>query len=235
MKANRCIQEPCLVTDANEVTREPKETTHQLAHRDPKAIAAGTPNPQGKGLVGFLLDWDYSAPRGVVAKPKGRILSDYFTTLLILSAAFKFKPAFETDYYLYSEESGWALSLISPAEWNTTAKRGAFVGRCVLHADSTWSIEPSENLKKSRRVAEAVGEAYDAFVERLDTTSPLEDELPFYEAKLPYYQRLFAAALSRSLRASLTYGDQNGQPSRQWLELLPRDVTRVLTGPTDQS
>lgn len=217
------------------MTRDKTDTTRELAHHDPKAITAGTPNPQGKGLVGFLLDWDYSAPRGVVAKPKGRILSDYFTTLLILSAAFKFKPAFETNYYLYTEESGWSLSLISPAEWDTTAKREAFVGRCVLHADSTWSIEPSQNLKESRPVAEAIGDAYDAFVERLDSASPLEDELPFYEAKLPYYQRLFAAALSRSLRASLTYGDQNGQPSRQWLELLPRDVTRALTGPTDQS
>ena len=199
------------------------------------AVAAGTPNPQGKGLVGFLLDWEYSAPRGVVAKPKGRILSDYFTTMLILSAAFKFKPAFETDYYLYKDDDGWSLSLIGPDEWNSTAKREGFVGLCLLHRDSTWSIEPSENLKKSRPVAEAVSEAYDAFVERLDSEQNLEAELPFYEGKLPYYQRLFAAALSRSLRASLTYGDQLGMESRTWLEQLPRDVTRALSEPSDTS
>ena len=197
------------------------------------ALQAGTPNPQGKGLVGFLQDWEYAKPQGVVAKPAGRILADYFTSLLILSAAFKFKPAFGTEYYLYRDEAGWSLSLISPDEWGTSARAECFVGTCMLHGDSTWSIEPSDNLKNPGPIADAVGEFYAGFVDKLDSHNPLEEELPFYAGKLPYYQRLFAAALSRSLRSSLIYGDQLGRESRRWLEQLPRDATRMLSSPDE--
>ena len=111
---------------------------------------------------------------------------------------------------------------------HTSARRRSLgvAGALLLFAlGAVWT--PSSNAEDPK-LAEAVGDAYDAFVERLDSTNPLEDELPFYEAKLPYYQRLFAAALSRSIRASLTYGDQLGTESRAWLEQLPRDASRLL-------
>ena len=202
-----------------------------LSVRGSRALAEKNPSPQGKGQVGFLQDWHYSSPRGVTAKPSGRVLADYFTSILILSADFKFKPVFEKDYYLYRDEPRWVLSLISPEDWDTPEKWAAFVGTCVLHADSTWSISPSDNLRKEGPVAEAVADAYDGFVHKLDTESPLEDELPFYEAGLPYYQRLFAAALSRSLRSSMIYGNQLSRESRLWLEQLPRDGCRILSPP----
>lgn len=205
----------------------------EIDRRQSGALQAGTPNPQGKGLVGFLLDWEYAKPRQVVAKPSGRILADYFTSLLVLSAAFKFKPAFGTDYYLYRDDCGWSLSLISPDEWGTSEKTEAFVGTCMLHGDSTWSIEPSDNLKNPGPIADAVGEFYAAFVDKLDCPQPLEEEFPFYAGNLPYYQRLFAAALSRSLRTSLIYGDQLQRESRRWLEQLPRDATRLLSSPNE--
>jgi hypothetical protein len=192
------------------------------------------PNPQGKGQVGFLRDWHYSSPRGIVAKPAGRLLADYFTSLLVLSADFKFKPAFETDYFLYREEPRWSLSLIAPDEWNRAGKRENFVGTCRLHADSTWSISPAENLSKQGPVADAVTQFFDGFVEKLRSRTPLEDELPIYEANLPYYQRLFAAALSRSLKASMTQGGQLSRESVSWLEALPADGSGyLLTGAGD--
>ena len=189
--------------------------------RSSAAAPVGTPNVQGKGQIGFLKDWVDSTPRGVTAKSAGRLLSDYFTSILVLSADFKFKPVFGKDYYLYREEPRWTLSLISPDDWNSTEKREAFVGTCVLHPDSTWTIVPSNNLQQSGRVADAIASAYSGFVDRLDSEHSLEDDLPFYEGRLPYYQRLFAAALSRSLKASLTYGQQLEIGARQWRTQLP--------------
>ena len=56
--------------------------------------------------------------------------------------------------------------------------------------------------------------------ERPDLT--LEEILPSYVGNLHYYQRLFASALSRSMRASVTGGDQASLSCRQWQTQLPR-------------
>ncbi len=186
-------------------------------------------NPQGKGLVGILADWDYSAPRSVVAKPAPQLLADYFTSLLVLSASFKFEPVFGKTYYLYCEHGSLLLSLISPDEWAKDAKRRAYVGECVLHGDATWSISPSDNISHPGDVADAVAAVYEGFVEKLHSENALEDELPFFEQSLPYYPRLFAAALSRSIRASLILGDQLGTESRDWLKQIPRDAGPLLS------
>jgi len=191
-------------------------------------LATGGPNPEGKGQVGFLLDWAYSSPRAVVAKPAPQLLADYFTSLLVLSSSFKFKPVFGKNYYLYVEGDSWALSLISPDEWNDDTKRRTFVGTCVLHDDSTWSIEPSGNISKDSDVADRLTEFYDGFIDKLSVNHALEDEFPVYEAGLPYYQRLFASALSRSLKASLAKGGQTGLSAATWLERMPGDANLLL-------
>ena len=209
------------------------ETSHKQRQM-PSVRAAGTVmavterNPDGKGVTQFLRDWDYSAPRGVVAKPRGRILADYFTSLLVLAATFTFKPVFGKDYYLYFEAGRWTLSLIGPQEWRNADKQRAFVGICQLHDDSTWSIEPSENLSSDGPVAEAVGNFFDGFADKLKTSDPLEDGLPVAEFRLPYYQRLFAAALSRSLKRSLAYGEQQEIPAVEWLASMPNSVRRLV-------
>jgi hypothetical protein len=206
-----------------------------VARKSQSALAGAgvNPNPQGKGQIGFLLDWAYSSPRTVVAKRVPQLLADYFTSLLVLSAAFKFKPVFGKDYYLYTDGDGWSLSLVSPDEWNDDARRRAFVGKCVLHADSTWSITPSGNIGKQGAVDEALAEFYDGFIDKLRSQHPLEDDLPFYEARLPYYQRLFAAALSRSLKGSLALGDQLGMSAETWIARMPGNADRLfLAGKT---
>mgnify|MGYP000698785646 CR=1 FL=1 len=201
-----------------------------LAQRDKVSVPTktGKPNPQGKGQIGFLRDWDYSCPHNVVTKPAPQLLADYFTSLLVLSASFRFKPAFETDYYLYLEDEAWTLSLISPTEWKTEEKNSAFVGRCVLHQDATWSITPSDNVQHRGPVSTALAGFYARFVEKLSTANPLEDELPVYVAELPYFQRLFAAALSRSLKQSMRQGARTGIASTRWLDEIPYDPSQIL-------
>lgn len=214
------------------MTKGPGKT---VAHARTFGLADARPNPQGKGQIGFLLDWAYSSPRAVVTKPAPQLLADYFTSLLVLSSAFKFKPVFGKDYYLYIEDNCWMLSLISPDEWNDDAKRRAFVGICNLHDDSTWSIAPSGNIGEQGPVNDALAVFYNGFIDKLRSKRVLEEGLPIYEAGLPYYQRLFAAALSRSLQKSLTRGDQLGRDAETWLESMPRDAGRLLAGlPTQE-
>lgn len=192
-----------------------------------RAVAEKTDgNPEGKGLNGFLLDWYRTEPRGVVVKPQRQVLAEFFTSLLILSAKFKYEPAIGVRNYLYWINGEWSLSLIAPHEWSDE-RRAGFAGACVLQRDMTWTIEPSDHLHDDSPVADAVGRFYDAFVEMLDTDLTLEEILPFYVGKMHYYPRLYASALSRSVRGTVTLGDQRGIPCRDWRMLLPR-LERML-------
>ena len=184
-------------------------------------------NPEGKGLNGFLLDWYQSEPRGVVAKSQRQILAELFTSMLVLSASFKFHPAVGTPNYLYWIKGEWSLSLIAPDEWSDE-RRAGFAGTCVLQRDMTWTIAPSGLLAKDRPVSAAVGRFYDAFAKMLDTDLTLEETLPFCVQRLPYYQRLFASALGRSVQTAVTLGDQASISCRLWNTLLPQKKNALL-------
>ncbi len=185
-------------------------------------------NPEGKGLSGFLLDWYRTEPRGVVAKSQRQILAEFFTSMLILSAAFKYKPAIDVPNYLYCIDDEWSLSLIAPQEWSEE-RRAGFACKCLLQPDMTWTIEPSEILAKKNAVSEAVGRFYDSFVESLDTDLTLEEILPFYVDAMPYYQRLHANALSRSIRGAVTIGGQTSIQCRDWQSRLPELDLELLS------
>lgn len=196
----------------------------ELERYKPRDVAAERKpdgNPEGKGQHGFLLDWYRSEPREVAAKPQHQILAEFFTSMLVLSAKFKYKPVVGVPNYLYRMNDEWSLSLIGPDEWSND--RGAdFVGTCVLHRDMTWTIAPSKLLDGANPVSDAVARFYEAFAEALDTDRTLEEILPFYARGMAYYQRLYASALSRSIRAAVTLGDQTSMSCRQWRMLLPR-------------
>jgi len=196
---------------------------------DDGQVAVRPANPDGKSANGFLLDWYASAPRGVVAKPQNQVLAELFTSLLVLSAKFGYKPAVGVPNYLYLVDDEWALSLIAPGEWPEDRSE-TFAGTCMLQADRTWTIEPSAQVSADTPVARAVARFYDAFVETLDTDGVLEDVLPFHAGNLPYYQRLNANALSRSVRAAMTLGDQRTIPTREWRLALPAAGGRALLG-----
>ena len=178
-------------------------------------------NPEGKGFNGFLRDWRASQPGGVVAKPRHQILAEFFTSMLVLSARFRFRPSVGVEYYLYWIDDEWSLSLIAPDEW-TNERRAGFAGTCALQRDMTWTITPSDLLAGENPVSSAVSRFYDAFARKLETDLALEEILPSYAGGLPYFQRLYASAVSRSLRAAITLGDQAATSCRQWLMLLPR-------------
>jgi len=191
------------------------------------AVALKPVNVDGKGVNGFMLDWCLSEPRGVVAKPQRQVLAEYFTSMLVLSADFKYKPSIGVANYLYLVDGEWQLSLIAPQEWSDERREG-FVGTCELQRDMTWTIEPSERLAEQKAVTEAVARFYDAFADTLDSDLTLEELLPFYVGRAPYYQRLYASALSRSIRAAVTIGDQRSIPARDWKQSLPRYDSALL-------
>jgi hypothetical protein len=178
-------------------------------------------NPEGKGVIGFLNDWRATEPRGVVAKPGRQVLAELFTSLLVLSATFKYRPVPGGSNYLYWVDGQWSLSLIAPHEWSDR-RRAGFAGTCILQRDMTWTIVPSDRLLGDGPVAGAVRRFFDAFVGLLDTDLTLEEILPTYVGSLPYYQRLHASALSRSIRAAVMRGDQDATSCRQWRTQLPR-------------
>ena len=183
-------------------------------------------NPEGKGLNGFLLDWYQTEPKAVVAKPPRQVFAELFTSMLVLSAKFKYRPAVGVPNYLYWINDEWSLSLIAPEEWSG-ARQAGFAGTCVLQQDMTWTIDPSEQLAGDNAVSAALGRFYDAFAENLDTDLTLEDVLPFYVAELHYYPRLFASALSRSVRTTLILTDRRDTPCRA-LKALPSEWRKVL-------
>jgi len=178
-------------------------------------------NPDGKGLNGFMLDWYRTEPRAVVAKPQRQVLAEFFTSMLVLSAQFKYKPAVGVDNYLYSVDNGWNLSLIGPEQWSDE-RYADFVGTCVLQRDMTWTIDPSEQLLSKGPLADALGRFFDAFAETMETDLTLEEILPFYVRRMPYWQRLHASALSRSIRGSVLLGDQASTSCRHWSRQLPQ-------------
>jgi hypothetical protein len=120
------------------------------------------------------------------------------------------------------------LSLIAPHEWSDE-KRAGFAGICVLQRDMTWTIVPSELLTEKNPVSDAIARFYDSFAEMLDTDLTLEEILPFYVGKLRYYQRLYASALSRSVRATVILGDQAATSCRSWQTLLPQRQSDMLS------
>ena len=187
---------------------------------DTKLAVKTDGNPEGKGLNGFLLDWYRTEPRGVVIKPRRQVLAEFFTSMLVLSAHFKHKPAVGVLNYLYYVDEQWSLSLIAPDEWSRK-RRAGFVGTCVLHPDMTWTITPSDLVGEDNDVSDAIAGFYDAFAETLDNDLTLEEILPFFVRRMPYWQRLHASALSRSIRGTITLGDQRATRCRDWQALLP--------------
>ena len=115
----------------------------------------------------------------------------------------------------------------STGQWSAE-RRAGFVGVCVLQRDMTWTIEPSEWLGDRGPLTNALGRFFDGFAEMLDTYLTLEEILPYHVGGLPYFPRLYANALSRSLRTAVSLGDQAATQCRQWSKELPRRESELL-------
>ena len=190
-------------------------------HQESRLLVPQTEgNPDGKGAIGFLDDWRATEPRGVVAKPQRQVLAELFTSMLVLSSSFKYRPVPGTSNYLYWIDGQWSLSLIAPDEWSRDRRHG-YAGLCTLQRDMTWTIVPSDRLFEDSPVASAIRRFFTAFADMLNTELTLEEILPYYDGRLPYYQRLYASALSRSVSAGVTGGNQASISCRQWRMQLP--------------
>ncbi len=159
-------------------------------------------NPQGKGLVNVVDDLRSYEPIHVKAKSAHQWLADYFTSSLILSAKYGFKPIVAKDYYLYFKNAEWKLSLIEPEAWKSHSP-GTYFATCNLNPDMSWSIELVDDWQQDPLLVKTIYELESAFVDSLNNENFLLENLPFYLQHLSYYQRLCANALARSLKQSL--------------------------------
>lgn len=162
---------------------------------------ARNPNPQGKGVVPLLRDWQSVQPVLCGEKGASEFLRDYCVSSLVLGAQFRFKPVVGVAYFLYSAGQEWMLSLVGPDEWGQRLP-GEYLAQCRLRPDMTWEMEAA-SLDAHSPALERAQLFIRGFVESLSTQESIAEHLPFYVRELPYYQRLLATALSASLQCSL--------------------------------
>lgn len=163
-----------------------------------------TPNPQGKGLSTTLSDWQYFSPQQHQDRPAERLFADYFTSTLVLSAEFGFKPVINQQYYLYHQNQQWTLSLIEPERWQQKAP-GICLGQCQLHPDMTWSITPDMASFEDHGLQQSISDFSQQLHQHIKQNAATEQLLPFYAEQLPYYRRMAASGLARSISASTNY------------------------------
>jgi len=166
-------------------------------------------NPQGKGVVGVLVDLQAQRNANIEAKDYSQVLADYFTSSLIYIANYHFKPVIGVDYYLYLKEGTWLLSLIEPHAWKNRSY-GDFFARCVLNEDRTWTMQTCDDWQQNITLKNAIEDLQHNFINTLNSDEKFVDQLPFYQQQLNYYQRVGAYALACSLRWSLSeqYGEK---------------------------
>lgn len=162
------------------------------------------PNPQGKGIVPVLADWYSLQPAELLARSAHDFLRDYCLSSLVLSADFNFKPVPGQPYYLYLTQKGWNLSLIAPEEWQD-CRSDKFLGTCTLRSDMTWKVDVAQ-LSDDSPITTSARDFVRAFVRTLTEQRTITEHLPVYAQELPYYRRMLAAAMSKSLKQSLPPG-----------------------------
>lgn len=166
--------------------------------------AIKNPNPQGKGLTPILNDWQYFRPAQPQQKNAEQLFADYFTSILILSAHFRFKPVINQHYYLYFKHPDWNLSLIEPERWGENAP-GVCLGQCQLHPDMTWSLNPQLESLEHEPLQAALALFADQLSEHVQQQQSAKQLLPFFAEHLPYYRRMAASGLARSISTSTNY------------------------------
>lgn len=173
-------------------------------------------NPQGKGLVPCLADWEAFQPSTIKNKNIEQLCAQYLTSLLVLFSDFSFRPVVGNVYYLYFKKQQWMLSLIEPGRWSPE-KRGDYFGSCQLHEDMTWSFNTYDPDQQQPDTQKALREFYLNVIQTLNSDKPMSENLPFYVDDLPYYRRMAATGLARSMSHSLDAYGLLHQPSKTLL------------------
>ena len=166
---------------------------------------------QDKGLVLVLQDLHAASPGQLRSKSSDEAARDYCWSALVLSSAFGFRVTPAHTYSLYLVDGQWRLSLITPEEWGARM-HGAFVGRCQLRHDMTWSVVFDESVAEGSAVHDALLQYLDGIREQLQASGSWEVLLKNGERHLPYQQRVLTTGLASSLRQSLALSGQSGVP-----------------------
>ncbi len=67
----------------------------------------------------------------------------------------------------------------------------------------TWTFSLSQQASKDKELIEYIEQQRQKFEQNLTDQDRLKQALPIYDAKLPFYQRVFASGLAYSLGVSL--------------------------------
>ncbi|ARN72670.1 DUF2452 domain-containing protein [Oceanicoccus sagamiensis] len=170
-------------------------------------------NPQGKGLVPVLEALEPLSQLPAQQRSSQDWLRDYLAGALIVSARFSFKPVLRQSYYLYWQTGQWQLSMISPSEWGSRLQTTP-VASCQLREDYSWDISPYDSVAETPELLASLASFQSGFLDFIDNEMPLVDQLPFYQAELPWYPRLMALGLAKTLQRSLDsagLSSQSGQ------------------------
>ena len=127
-----------------------------------------------------------------------QVLAEFFTSMLVLSASFKYKPARATRNYLYFVDGKWTLSLIAPDEWSAEHRAG-FAGVCQLQPDMTWTIEPSELTAVASPISVMFAGAASFMLISLPSFQTVPSHQPLDCSDQPAAVPSFASELTREL------------------------------------
>ena len=155
----------------------------------------------------------------VPPKPVDQVSSELFTSLFVLHSEFHFKPVPGKRYCLYRKRDGFRLSLIAPGEWGD-GRFGQYIGECVLQTDLTWTLRFDARAAQDPCLLALIEAQRKAFERRLAAAETLDGALPAFDASLPFYRRVFAAALAHSLELSMRKSGILGLTYRQARGLL---------------
>jgi len=156
-------------------------------------------NPQGKG--GHLLSNHWLPVIRLEEKSESQIMNSYIKSMLVLSAEFNFRPVPEVDYDLYLWKGVKRLSLI-PFEKRPGGDIEP-IAHCQLLTDMTWQVEILHSEQLSSQVKTHLQDFAQHFGQYLQSKKNLQDSLPTFVEELPFYRRLYASGLAKSLSFSI--------------------------------
>lgn len=157
-------------------------------------------NPQGKGLVAVFKDWH--SPM-VIRQQRDlpSLVRDYVLSLLVLSAEFKFKPIAGKDYFLYLANNLLRMSMIEPEKAGT--RFGTYVASCSLQAELTWRVTFDPQSQRDPELQRFMQQFFAGFEQHHQQATSLLQLLPFFQESLPFYARMYANGLAKSIAHGL--------------------------------
>ena len=172
-------------------------------------------NPQGKGVVALFNEWH--APV-VVTKNRDlpTLVKDYLLSLMVLSAKFKFRPVPNNDYFLYLKSGELIMTLIEPEK--SGERFGKYVGSCYIKPELTWAVEFSELSKTDSDIQIFIQNFYAGFEAHHGQNVDLLSLLPFFEESLPFYARMYANGLAKSIEQGMVSLGMEDIPASRLLD-----------------